>query len=108
MNKLTSVRFPISSKITKDDEGFNVIDDIQWGSDSYPAKLRDATNTESVKASQLGYSIEKVFEVRCYAGASVLIDEADGAIYDIKRAYSPEHSWRILLECERRKSGRGY
>ena len=107
MTKLTSIKFPVSSLIAKDNEGYNTSDEITWSVDSHPAKIRDATNTESVRANQMGYNIEKIFEVRYYDGGSILMDDADGVIYDIKRAYSPEHSWHILLECQQRQHGRG-
>lgn len=105
MQRMTSVRFPSCVSVVKTDEGFRQ-EDISWG-DSWPAEVRDATNREAATAHQTGYDIERVFVVRCYGGQNLLKDDADGAIYDIKRSYS-NSARNVLLECSRREPGRGY
>lgn len=101
----TSVKFPTAIQHGRDAEGYPVDITANW-SDSYSATARDATNTESVKANQSGYDIERIFEVHCYAGAGYLVDDADGQWYDVKRAYTPRGSRATLLECTRREPGR--
>lgn len=104
---LTSIKFPAKTTIRADAEGYPAEEDIEW-SEEYPAKVKDTTRTEAVKAHQTGYDIDKVFVVGCYGGQTVLKDMSDGAIYDIERTYRAENSFDLQLDCKRRKPGAGY
>lgn len=104
MKRLTSIKLPLSAIAEYDLEGYRT-DNIRW-QDSIPATAREATRSEQVQASQAGYNISLIFETRFYEGQSLLIDDADGQLYDIKQA--TVSSGGVSLDCTRREPGSGY
>lgn len=104
MNRLTAIKLPVSAAAERDSEGFKT-ESIAW-QDSMPATIRDATRREQVQASQEGYRIDHIYETRFYEGQSVLMDEADGQVYDIQQATFTAGGF--VLDCTRREAGRGY
>lgn len=104
MKRMTSIKLPVSAAAERDSEGFKT-ESITW-QDNIPATIRDATRHEQVQASQEGYRIDHIYETRFYEGQSILMDEADGQIYDIKQTTFT--SGGFVLDCIRRETGRGY
>lgn len=104
MKRMTSIKLPVSAMAEYDREGFRT-DSIRW-QESISATAREATRREQVQASQAGYNISLIFETRFYEGQSMLIDDADGQLYDIKQA--TVSSGGVSLDCTRREPGSGY
>lgn len=103
----TSVSFPTGDKQTQDSAGFVTHEKTYLK--GVPASRRDATRTDETLATQMGYTVSKVFECdkACYpAGAGYLIDESDSVEYDIKRAFTGEKENLIQLTCEVRDRGK--
>lgn len=104
MKRLTSIKLPLSAMAEYDREGYRT-DSIRW-QESIPATAREATRREQVQANQAGYNISLIFETRFYEGQSMLIDDADGHLYDVKQAVVS--SGGFALDCTRREPGSGY
>lgn len=104
--KLTQISLPVQAGVTRDREGFPVADTELVN--EIPARKFSLKRQEAVTARQLGYTADCVFEViDCvYHGQSVLLD-ADGAEYEIKRAFQPDDSQFVQLTCSRRQRGNG-
>lgn len=104
MKRMTSIKLPVSSDVTRDSEGFRT-EDVTW-QDAIPATVREATRREQAMANQAGYTISQIYEVRFYEDQDVLMDEADGQIYDIRQVTISGTGF--ALDCTRRAPGRGY
>ncbi len=100
-----------SIKFYKTGEGFQDKDGFyQDGgvfSESIPASFTDVTRSDEILASQEGYTADQNIEVMScnYSGERSLMDESDGAVYDVKRTYRKDKSMAIILTCERRQNG---
>lgn len=102
---IKSVSLPVKKIVHTDKEGFQT---ENWEyMRGIRANFKDPTRQEELLANQRGYRANIVVEiVACvYNGASFLVDEATGEIYDIKRAYCPDKSMYIQLTGERRECG---
>lgn len=104
MRRMTSIKLPVSSDVTRDSEGFR-IENVTW-QDAIPATVRDATRREQAMANQAGYTISQIYETRFYEDQDILMDEADGQIYDIRQVTISGAGF--ALDCTRRQSGRGF
>ena len=100
MKRMTSIKLPVSSDVTRDSEGFRT-ENVTW-QDAIPATVRDATRREQAMANQAGYTISQIYETRFYEDQDILMDEADGQIYVTIGGAG------FALDCTRRQSGRGY
>lgn len=72
-----------------------------------PANFTDTTREDEVLAAQKGYTADQNVEImHCnYNGASFLVDDSDGQIYDIKRTYHKDKAMTLVMTCERRQCG---
>lgn len=104
MRRMTSIRLPVSALVEQDREGFRS-ENITW-QDAIPATVREATRREQAMANQAGYTISQIYETRFYEDQDVLMDEADGQIYDIRQVTISGAGF--ALDCTRRAPGRGY
>ena len=104
MRRMTSIKLPVSAAVERDSEGFRS-ESIAW-QDAIPATVREATRREQAMANQAGYTISQIYEIRFYEDQDVLMDEADGQIYDIRQVTISGAGF--ALDCTRRAPGRGY
>ena len=104
MRRMTSIKLPVSAAVERDSEGFRS-ESIAW-QDAIPATVREATRREQAMANQAGYTISQIYETRFYEDQDVLMDEADGQIYDIRQVTISGTGF--ALDCTRRAPGRGY
>ncbi len=104
MKRMTSIKLPVSAAVEQDSEGFRS-ENITW-QDGIPATVREATRREQTMANQTGYTISQIYETRFYENQDILMDEADGQIYDIKQVTISGAGF--ALDCTRRAPGRGY
>lgn len=107
MDIMTSIKFATNRVNRRDAEGFPADVVYTWG-ESIPATVRDATSREAARAYQTGYEIDRIYVVKYYCGQNVIKDDADGAIYDIRRCQRLRGLKEFLLECKRREDGSGY
>lgn len=104
MRRMTSIKLPVSAAVERDSEGFRS-ESIAW-QDAIPATVREASRREQALANQAGYTISQIYETRFYEDQDILMDEADGQIYDIRQVTISGAGF--ALDCTRRAPGRGY
>lgn len=103
----TQIRLSTEMETSQDSAGFET-ETPSW-SESIPASRADAGRQDQTLADQEGYTASAVYTIESAAydsGTSVLIDDASGEIYDIRRTYQPQKSHYIQLTCEVRESGK--
>lgn len=102
----TTVTIPGTRTVEINENGFPV-ETVTASISGIPAIFRDTTRQDEIAASQLGYTVTQNIEMMAcnYNGASYLVDDATGDIYDVRRPYHPEKSNHIILTCSRRERG---
>lgn len=100
-----SISLPVKKNEKQDSEGF--LSETYEFLRNIPASFTDVTRQDEILASQKGYTINQNIEIaECnYHKESWLIDESDGAVYDIRRIYKKDRSMNLILSCERRQDG---
>ena len=73
-----------------------------------PARQRTTSRTDETLASQGGYTIDMAIDINkvAYSGQPYFIDEADGAIYDIRATRPRQRGVLIQLTGELREHGK--
>ena len=73
-----------------------------------PARQRTTSRIDETLASQGGYTIDMAVDINkvAYSGQSYFIDEADGAIYDIRATRPRQKGVLIQLTGELREHGK--
>lgn len=100
-----SIRFIKKGNDMQDKDGFYQYDGELL--ESIPASFTDVTRSDEILASQEGYTADQNIEIMAcnYSGERCLMDESDGAIYDVRRTYRKDKSMSMILTCERRQNG---
>ncbi|HIY18260.1 MAG TPA: phage head closure protein [Candidatus Blautia avistercoris] len=97
-----SISLPAKKKEVQDPDGFK--EQTYEFVKNIPASFTDVTRQDEILASQKGYTVNQNVEIaECnYNRESWLVDESDGAVYDIRRVYKKDKSMSLILSCERR------
>lgn len=99
-----SISLPVRKISGQDSAGFetDVVYEYICG---IPASFTDTTRDDEILAAQKGYTADQNVEIMAcnYSGASFLVDESDGCIYDIRRTFRKDKSMLLTLTCERRQ-----
>lgn len=100
-----SIRFISKGKRKQNKNGF--LEEEESYTESIPARFTDVTRNDEILAAQKDYTANQNIEVmECnYNGEGSLLDEADNAVYDIRRTYRKDKAMKIILTCERRQNG---
>ena len=104
--QIKSIKLPIGEESTLDSEGFEN-KEIKFLK-GIPANFKDTTRSDEVLAKQCGYEVSVVVEIMActYNGASFLVDESNGDIYDINRVHHPDKGMIVELTTQRREHGK--
>lgn len=100
-----SIRLQKKESRQQDREGF-----VKGGgtyTESIPANFTDTTRNDEILAAQKGYTADQNVEIMAcnYHGEEYLLDESNGALYEVKRTYRKDKSMLMILTCERRAYG---
>ncbi len=100
-----SISMPVNAQEIQDAAGF-VTAETQYIT-GIPANFLDITRNDEILAAQKGYNADMTIEIMAcnYTGASFLIDESDGTVYDIIRTFRKDKSMKVQCLCERRERG---
>ena len=98
-----SISLPARKIQEQDSEGF-AHTEYEYIS-GIPASFLDATRDDEILAAQKGYSADQSVEIMAcnYNGASFLIDEENGQVYDIQRTFRKDKGMTMVLTCQRRE-----
>lgn len=100
-----SISLPVRKVRTQDSEGITYEYYEYMG--NIPADFSDTSRNDEILAAQKDYTADVNIEIMAcnYNGATFLIDEENGNVYDIKRTFKKNKSMKIVLTCERRECG---
>ncbi len=101
-----SIKIPTGKTITTDADGFET--EAATYMEHIPASFKDAARSDALLAKQSGYNVDVIIEIMAcvYNGASYVVDESDGTIYDVQRAYQKDKAMTVQLTATRREHGK--
>ena len=101
-----SIKIPTGKTVTTDSEGFET--EAVTFLENVPASFKDATRSDVLLGKQAGYDVDMVIEIMAcaYNGASYVVDESDGTVYDVQRSYRKDKTMTVQLTATRREHGK--
>ena len=101
-----SIKIPTGKTVATDSEGFET--ETVAFLENVPASFKDATRSDVLLGKQAGYDVDMIIEIMAcaYNGASYVVDESDGTVYDVQRSYRKDKTMTVQLTAARREHGR--
>lgn len=101
-----SIKIPLCKTVEADSDGFETVT-VKY-LEHIPANFKDATRSDALLGKQSGYDVDVIIELvaAVYNSASYVVDESDGAIYDVQRSYQKDKGMTVQLTATRREHGK--
>ena len=101
-----SIKIPTGKTVTTDSDGFET--ETVTFLEGVPASFKDATRSDVLLGKQAGYDVDVIVEIMAcvYNGASYIVDELNGDVYDVQRSYQKDKAMTVQLTATRREHGK--